>query len=223
MKTCLALAFTFIGSLTVFAQVKPDNKDFFFYDLSYLSLMNNGGGLEQQGFSNGHSLTLMGEKLFGTSRVGIGYGIGYSSENYYTNMAISTNPVNGDEVYTVLNVDSAGAKNKFNQKFVDGAIELRFRTKQANNGRFFRFYVGAKGGIRFAGYSEFVNNDLNVQYRDIDEFSRFHGSVYARIGYGFISLYGSYGLTPIFKSGVTDTGFMLEDLRPLANGLSISI
>lgn len=205
------------------AQVKPDHKDFFFYDASYISLLNTGGGVEQYGFSNGHNLTFMKEVLFGQSTTGFGYGIGYSSKNYFTNTLIQTNPANGDENYTVLDIDSAGARNKFNQKFIDLALEFRFRSKQKDNGRFFRFYVGARGGVRFAGYAEYDNNNLDVQYRDIDEFNRFHGNAYVRIGYGFVSLYGSYGLTPIFTGGTTNTGFNMEDVRPLSIGVSLSI
>lgn len=217
-------------SFSALAQPKyiPREHDWFSYDISTLILQNAPAGLEQEGWSNGHTFSFMKDVLLGKSNFSIGVGLAYTSNNYKTNVRLAVDETTGDASFTLLNSDSTSYnKNKFNAKYVEIPVELRFRTRPDDNGRFLRIYLGARGGIRFSGYSLFENDQAEVRYYHPQELNRWIAGTYVRLGYGAISVYGYYSLTPVFDysspAGLPVNQVDMNKTFPIALGLSLSI
>ena len=206
----------------------PREHDWFSYDISTLLLQSTPDGYEQEGWSNGHTLSFMKDILLGKSRFSIGVGLAYTSHNFKSNTRITVDENTGEASFMVLNADSMSYKrNKVNAKYVEIPIELRFRTKPNDDGRFLRVYAGFRGGIRFSSYSLFENDNLQVRYYHPAELNRWSAGTYLKVGYGAISLYGYYSLMPLFDYEAGDNPpagqIDLNNMIPVALGLSISI
>lgn len=221
-KSLLALLIVFTTITS--AQIKPKSQDFFAYDFSYNILTNGPSGFEQAGFSNGHSFTFTFDKPL-SKRISIAYGVGFHSDNYYSNLQIITNPASGAEEFTLDS--NTASSNEFSAQYIHVPLELRFRGKLNDKGRFFRFYVGARAGVRINSYSNYVTNKIDVSYNNLGTLNRFDYGVYTRIGYHYFSLFAYYGLSPIFDSGAvldnTGANYNVDQMRTLNVGLSFSL
>lgn len=224
MKKCLLLTFllSLMVSFKTNAQYIPKEEDWFFYDLSYNMLLNVPQGYENVWRSNGHNISIMDDMIFGTSNFSFAYGLTYSSQNYHSNLNVSADSITGAAHFRYLNPDKAYKTNKFTLQYFEIPLELRYRSKPNNKGKFFRFYIGGRLGIRFNGYSKYKDDDYNVRYYNMDEFNRWRAGVYTRIGYNYFSLYAYYGLTPIFTKGDIN-GETLTNAVPLSLGISLSL
>lgn len=206
----------------------PREHDWFSYDISTLLLQSTPAGYEQQGWSNGHTLSFMKDILLGKSRFSVGVGLAYTSHNFKSNTRISVDENTGEASFTLLNSDSVSyQRNKLNAKYVEIPVEFRFRTKPNDNGRFLRVYLGFRGGVRFSSYSLFENDDTQVRYYHPAELNRWSAGTYFKLGYGAVSLYGYYSLLPLFDYDTPQSlpagQINLNDMLPVALGLSISI
>lgn len=226
MKKYTALLILVITTHLVVAQKQyiPNEDDWFFYDLSYASYLNAPPGVEMEGFPNGHSFSLFREKLFGASKLSFAYGLGFTSDNFRSNLGIAVDPASGDAQFSVI-PDSVGYDaNKLTIQYFEIPLELRFRGKPNDKGNFFRWYVGGRVGVRFNAYSKFKDEQINLRYYHPDELSRFKAGVYTRIGFSNFSLYGYYGLTDLFDYSFdpATNGLDLNGMKQLNVGASFS-
>lgn len=206
-------------------QVRPKQHDWIFYDISYDYMLNSPDGLEQRWRSNGHAISLMDDVAFGESNLGIGYGLGFMSNNYYSNLGIFTDFGSGDEQTFLLEGDSIES-NKFTVQHIFVPLELRWRSDLNEDRNFWRVYLGARIGVRVRGYSELETEKVDVQFEKLGILSRFNYGVYARIGYDHFSLFASYGLSEIFREGevISENKISkLTDIRALSVGFSLSL
>lgn len=244
MKKIYSIVTLFLLSIIAYGQVRPKGKDWFFYDLTYDVLVDEKGssGLENNWRSNGHSFNFIYPIHFGESNFGMGIGAGFSSHNFHSNLrnrgvfmipdsvgfAPPVTPEPGQSIYSI-DTNKNYNTNKLTVQYIDIPLELRFQSKQNDKGRFFRFYVGAKVGIRVNGYTKFATDTENVRNYHMIELSRFRYGYYARVGYGPISLYGYYQASEIFggsgASGSTQTtdGLILSEIGMYSIGISIAI
>jgi hypothetical protein len=230
MKHSLFLLGSLLIAISTSAQIKPKSKDWFAYDLSHSRLLNGPESLTQRAVGNGHSISFTGELGMG-SHFSLASGLGFHSDNYYNNIRISTNQANGAEVFTTVNYDTIN-RNKLTAQYLHIPVELRFRSTPNAKGRYFRFYVGGRAGVRIHSYSNYRTDKINVSFLNLGSLERFDYGVYTRIGYHYFSLYAYYGLSPIFSSGsqvVENLGtpnarvYELDQIRTLNLGLSFSL
>lgn len=201
----------------------PEEQDWFFYDLTYVQLLNAPTGYESYFGSNGHNLSVMNDHLLGHSHFSIAYGLGFMSNNYHNNMSIIIDPATGETNYALLK-DTADYRNKLTIQYFEIPLEFRFRSKPNEKGNFFRVYVGGKFSLRFNAYGRYKDDNINVRYYNPDELNRIAVGGYMRIGYSFLNLYGYYGFTDVFKEGnLADNGESLTPMRPFAVGISLSL
>lgn len=232
LRTLLVLVFlaASLGEIAAQPEYKyiPREHDWFSYDISTLLLESTPEGYEQEGWSNGHTLSFMKDILLGKSRFSIGVGLAYTSHNFKSNTRLSIDENTGEASFSLLNSDSVSyQRNKLNAKYVEIPVEFRFRTKPNDNGRFLRVYLGFRGGVRFSSYSLFENDDTQVRYYHPDELNRWSAGTYLKLGHGAISLYGYYSLMPLFDYEAPQSlpagQVNLNNMIPLALGLSLSI
>ncbi len=227
MKKTLLLAALFSFCFSAKSQSKyiPEEKDWFFLDIAHGTWLNGPTGFENNWRSNCWSLSAMDDILFGESNFSFAYGLGYTSDNFYNNLRIAADPANGDGIFDIIPDTTDFKSNKLNIKYFEIPLELRFRGAPNEKGKFFRFYVGVRPGIRFSSYTKYKTDDFQVRYFHPNELNRFKVGTYTRIGFGNISLFAHYNVLPIFDGGAVGTTpneENLDEIRALKIGLSLS-
>ena len=225
LKRFLAIAFLMVLSLRASAQFIPVPGEWFHFSYAHLTLLDAPEALEQNIKSQGWQMMLMYESPLGKrSHFGLGYGIGFTGNYWHTNLRMTTNPGGGNMNYSYLSPDSSYAKNRFSSSYIDVPIELRYRSKSNNKGRYFRFYVGGLAGYRIGSFSQFKEGSYNVKHKGLQDLSKWHYGVFVRTGYWLFNLYVYYGMNSVFdpnRSEFYPDG--LDKMRSLSVGLSISI
>lgn len=221
----MKLSFSLVLSLVFFssfAQIKPKTEDWFFYDYTYDFFSNAPDGIAQEFVPNGHTISFLKEKSYGKGKFAIALGLDYSSQVYYSNLHVSTNLVDGEEIFQVLNTDSI-ERNRLSMEFIDALFELRYRTMANEKGKFFRWYLGVKGGIRVESISRLRTQNAIVSYENLGFLNRYRYGAYTRIGYGWFNLYAYYGLSEIFTDGALINGNNADvtGITPISVGISV--
>jgi len=224
LKKCLLLfiaSFLLLGNLK--AQYLPERGEWFHFSYSKLTLTNAPPELSQKWSSNGWQLMLMRETLFGRrSHWGIGYGIGFSSNFWHTNLNIKALPNSSDLQDSYLPSDSIYKANRFSASYIDIPFEFRYRSKSNNLGQYFRFYFGGLVGYRIGSYSHFKSEDYSVKYYHMNDLANLHYGVFVRTGWWLFNVYAYYGLNTVFQPNtVLPSG--LDKMHNLSLGLSISL
>lgn len=215
------------GNLTAQGKYIPREQDWFSYDITTLFLQETPAAYQQEGWSNGHTISFMKDLLLGRSNFSFAIGLAYTSNNFKSNVRLSVNEETGEGSFSVIADSVSYQGNKVNAKYVEIPVELRYRSRPDKNGRFLRVSVGFRGGIRFSSYSRFENDQTQIRFYHPEELNRWSAGSYLRLGYGTVSLYGYYSLLPLFdyasSQSLPANQVDLNDMIPLALGLSISL
>lgn len=179
------------------------------------------------GFHRGANVYLMLDKPFkGDPRMSIGFGLGAGTSNiYFKKMKVDV--ASNNRLLQFLETDTLKSKKyKLNTAFLEVPLELRFSSKPDRPNQSVKAAVGIKAGTLLSVHTkqkdELLSTGQTIQEGIWKEkskkyFNTTRISVTARVCYGIFGLYGSYSLTPMFKSGVAS-----QDTRLLQIGLSIS-
>lgn len=116
-------------------------------------------------------------------------------------------------------------KYKMTTAFAEAPLELRFSSQPSTPNKSVKAALGVKVGTLLAAYTKGKNRvdgsgkSLSSAIEKVKSKSYFQStrvSATARVGYGLISLFGTYSLTPLFKDGTA------PDIKPMQIGLTIS-
>tara|TARA_R110002072_G_scaffold166964_6_gene320355 strand:- start:2642 stop:3316 length:675 start_codon:yes stop_codon:yes gene_type:complete len=222
MKKIIFTSLLSMAFLASFAQIKPKQEDWFFYDYTYDFMTLAPAGVSQEFIPNGHTISLLKEKVFGNGKFAIAGGIDYSSQAFYSNLYVSTDLSDGEEIYQILDTDSI-ERNRLYTEFIDAIFELRYRTLPNDDGKFFRWYVGLKGGVRVQSTSRLRTNNAIVSFENLGMLNRYRYGVYTRMGYGWFNLYAYYGLAELFTDGalINAGNASVTGIQPVSIGISL--
>ena len=225
MKKTFYSSVILLLALSLSAQKKylPKHDKFVFYDLSYLAFADAPTGTENAIWSVGADVGFMFESSW-SERGGIGYGLSYSFQGYGNNHLISTDLKTGEGIYE-LGTDTTFKSASQNLQFLYIPVELRLRSKKNEDGKFYRFYLGARAGVRTLDNSLIRRENSRVRYYQLDNLARFRADAYVRLGYGSVNLFAFYSLTPLYTGGeILSAGgtraASLESIRPFGIGFS---
>jgi hypothetical protein len=223
------IAFTITGCLFFIAlfaqidssvQVKPAKKidlsnrpgDHFMIQLSsdHWTGMPDSIDSHQSGFSRGLNVYLMTDKPFKSDpRFSVGLGIGVGSSNIsFKKMNIDVKSTSTKLPFTAVDSTNHFKKYKVSMSFLEVPVELRFSSKPESSG--WKIAIGGKVGTLINLHTKGKNlqdkNGKTINSYTAKENSKryFNGTRLmgtARIGYGAISLFGSYQITSILKDG----------------------
>lgn len=226
-RTQFAIPFLFLLfiSTRLSGQFLPERGEWLHFSYSHLTLLNAPEELEQKWNSQGWQIMFMRENLLGRrSHWGIGYGLGFSTNYWHTNLAMNSNPATGNFTYSYIPQDSSYSRNRFSATYVDIPVEFRFRSNSNNKGQYFRFYFGGLVGYRINSFSNFKRGDYDVKYYRLDAINNWHYGVFVRTGFWLFNFYAYYGLNPVFNN-IQDKPAPegLENIHSLSLGLSISL
>ena len=224
MKRFVFFVLLTFGWLSLSAQRLPERytkgKDRIFFTVAHPLLMQMPEGHSMAWYANEYNLQFLLESRVGESIFSIGYGLGYTSSNFHHNLRIDSDPVTGTEVYRFIPDTTSFRRNKLNTKFIELPIEFRFRPK-LKNGYSLRLYAGGKVGYLIESYARYSDEQIKFDDYLLDEINPLSYGIYLKIGYRLFSLYGYYGLNPVFTGGQVN-GQSLNTGRHLSFGISIS-
>jgi hypothetical protein len=186
-----------------------DNKyleDQLYFSLTYIHMLNLPDEISQSGFSYGLAGGFIKDFPLNQRRnIGLGVGIGYSFNNYYFNVNVSTDEP-ADEAVSIRN-------NKVILHSVELPIEFRFRTSTAKKYKFWRIYPGFKMAYKFAQNTSFgKSNDFDVD--DIIDINDFLYGLTFSVGYNKWNIHTYYGLNDLFTEAKNvDHTINISDFR----------
>ena len=114
-------------------------------------------------------------------------------------------------------------KNKLATGYLEVPLEFRYSTKPTDMNAGWKFAIGAKVGTNIdAKIKSKIDLDANgrggyfLKTKDKRNMNGIRLAAIARVGYGNLSLFGSYTLTDLFKTGFG------PKVRPFSIGLTLS-
>lgn len=201
-------------------KLKPlDNKYFedqFYIGLGYNFLLEKPSDVVQRSLSYNLQTGFIKDIPFNQRRnFGIGIGLGYATNSYYSNIVASE--VDNNIVYRVSDT-SDFERNKWETHTIEVPLELRWRTSTADEYKFWRIYAGAKLGYVFSGSSRMVS-DTNTMRFSNNDIQSFQYGLQLSFGYNTWNVQAYYSLNPLLEDGTAlETGEAIN-IRVLRIGI----
>lgn len=170
------------------------------FNTSSLTVVGAGGAFVPAWQANSQEFQLLRENTIGLSHFGIAYGIGYSGHFYHGNLHVDV-AANGQQSLEHLDGQSY-ISNRLATEYIDGVLELRYRSHSNKKGRYTRVYVGGLVGYMTDSYAYLETESYRVKFYNIGGFSTLRYGAYLKAGRGPLNLYYYRGLNPIVESGV---------------------
>lgn len=167
----------------------------------------------QKGFSRGFAAYFMFDKPFKSSpKFSLGIGVGASTSNiFFKKMGVDIRPVSSLLPFQQLDSTNHFKKFKVATTYLEIPLELRFTAKPDNYNKSWKAAIGLKVGTLVDSHTKGKtlvdkNNSVISNYsQKITAKGYVNGTKFtatARVGYGAVTLFGSYGLTNVLKDGV---------------------
>ena len=215
------------------SQVKLTNRanDHFMIQYGWLNWSGIPDSIDNRGFSNTFNAYFMIDMPFKTDpRFSIAFGPGVGIDNMFfreTNITIT----NHLKPLAFQNLSDTNHFNKYKlvNVFAELPIELRFVLNPENTNKSFKVAIGAKVGLQMAASTKgkewedknghvVTGFDNKFIQKNKDKYffngNRLQGTF--RVGYGFISAFGTYQFGSLIKEGLG------PQVKPWSVGLTIS-
>lgn len=183
-------------------------EDQFYIGLGYNLLLDKPTAFSQRNLSYSLQLGLIKDIPLNPRRnFGLGVGIGYAVNSYYSNMKALDGA--GAVGYRILE-ESEFKRSKFETHALEFPLELRWRTSTAADYKFWRIYGGAKLSYVFSGRSRMALEEGRQGFANAD-IEKVQYGLMLNFGYNTWNIHFYYGLNPLLKDGKRlDTGEPLE-------------
>lgn len=201
--------------------------DHFMLQLGYTNWQGKPDSINTTGFPRTFNMYLMLAFPFKTNpQWSVAIGPGISSENiYFDKTYVGIKDATPTLAFRNLKDTTHFKKYKLNTTYLEAPVELRFTSNPNDAKHSIKVAVGAKVGTLLSAMvkgKNLVDRNGNavLTYTSKEKNKRFFNtnrlSVAGRIGYGNLSLFASYAITPLLKEGVG------PQVRPLTIGLTLS-
>lgn len=207
-KTILAFGLLIFSHYTfaqsTFKSAVNKSKDYFVIQAGYAGLTGTGANTLHMGLNRTVNIALMFDNRLNDSKFSLGVGLGVGTDNFYFKKeAIDiTNTTSPNRV-----ASDNYKKSKLSTTYLEIPLELRFHQYPEDLNKGFKIGVGIKAGYLLNAHTRVVNNQTGHNVTETESskywFNTFRFVPTARIGWGNFALFGTYGLTPIFKSNNT--------------------
>ncbi len=150
--------------------------------------------------SRGFSLLLMTDRMRPSGNFGVGFGLGFNSQNVHTNAIVADTTVNGSFSSLIKIPDSLGYKyNKLSLNFITAALEIRLRSNENSKGHRFKLSAGIMAGFLLQSHTKYKDKNGKFKTYNIDHLNNFQYGIEARLGYHNYAINGYYSLVNVFK------------------------
>ena len=178
----------------------------------------------------------MNEKMNAAGNFGLGYGLGFTSQNVHTDGVLLYDDVTAKTYFQKVPDSLELETNKLSLNFVDVALEFRLRTAENSKGKRWKFNAGVRGSYLLQSHTKYEdingkvklynekgklthegtmkNNDWEGEY--FIGLNPFQAGVTGRIGYGNVAASVYYSLVNVFRK---DKG---PELTPLSIGITFT-
>jgi len=192
-------------------------EDQFYVGLTYNFLMDMPTDVTQRNLSYGlHGGFIKDIPLNLGRTVGLGIGIGYGINSYYTNLRALQNGAQLD--YILLDGETRYKRNKIETHVLEIPFQFRWRNSTPEEYKFWRIYAGMKFGYAFANRSKFVSDTEKIGFKNKD-IREFQYGIALNFGYNTFNIHAYYSLHSLFKDGTAlSTGESIQ-MQPLRIGL----
>lgn len=235
MQKCLALTAILVFH-AFFSQAqdleKQDNKkvtgiekasrDYFMFQLTYENWNNRPDSVKVGGFGRGINAYICYDWPIGKSNFSFAAGIGIGTSNIYFNnqeIALTDTGSLGDQVRFIPETKDY-KRYKLTTAYLEAPFELRYFGNKQNRNKGFKAALGFRAGTIVGAHAKGrtsvdgskVSEKTNT--RRYLETWRFAGTL--RLGWGNFSLFGSYNINNLFKSGAG------PEVTPYSIGICVS-
>lgn len=233
MKKFLSLLTCTLFVTAAFAQKDPQKKidvsnrsnDHLLFQLGVTRWANIPDTINTKGFSKSVNLYLMFDFPFKTNpKLSMAFGPGIASDH----MIFSETFVGIKENTSSLRFTNQSDTNHFKKAklattYLEAPVEFRYSANPLGGG--FKFAIGVKIGTlltahtrnsKFQDKNDNTINDYVMKESSKRFFNKNRMSGMIRVGYGHLSLYGSYQFSQLFKDGLGPV------VRPFSIGLTLS-
>jgi len=200
--------------------------DHFMLQFGYTGWAGIPDTINKSGFSKSFNAYFLFDFPFKTNpKLSMAFGPGIASDHIVfsqTDVGIKKNT--STIQFTNVSDTSNYKKTKLATVYAEAPIEFRFSADPLN-GKGLKAAIGVKVGLLINAHTRNTkyesSNSATIADHTLKESSKYFFnknriSMQGRIGYGHISLYGSYQLTPLFKDGLGPV------VRPFSIGLTLS-
>lgn len=238
MRRLVLTGFIALASLTLFAQTDsivtpkptvplPHSSDHIMLQVGYTTWTGLPSNVNTSGIPRSFNAYFLFDFPFKTNpQWSAAIGAGVTTDNiYFKETYVGLKDATSTLQFTDQSDTTHFKKNKVATTFLEAPIELRFTAKPNDAKHSFKAAAGLKVGTllnaHFKGKELQNSNDNTLNSYVLKESSkRFFNqnrlSLTGRIGYGNLSLFTSYSISPLFKEGLAPT------IRPLTIGINLS-
>lgn len=177
--------------------------------------LSNAPGMDVRQWSPGINAYYMTPYTFGASNFAFAWGAGFSSFNVHLNGNFTeVNNGTTSAVFTPFARGYQWDKHKISANYVEIPIEFRFMTRGRTP---FKFSIGGSFGYLVNIHTKTIDDTGKWKFYDVPEINHLRYGLNSRMGFGRISAYGFYSLSPFLNAGRG------PELFPIQLGLSFSI
>ena len=209
------------------AQKETPSNDHFMIQLGHLSWVGGPDSINTKGIPRTLNIYVMLNFPFKTNpHWSVALGPGIASDNMvFDKMTVGIKENTPSIRFNDVSDTSHFKRYKLSTNYLEVPVELRYRFNPENDRKSVKLAIGAKVGTLLNAHTKgkILQNkgnqtigDYTVKESSKKFFSKQRLSVMGRIGYGSLSLFASYSITPVFKEGLGPT------VRPLTIGLTLS-
>ncbi|MEM8508893.1 MAG: porin family protein [Bacteroidota bacterium] len=191
-------------------------EDQFYTGFSYNFLLNKPDGVVQQSLSYNFQIGFIKDIPLNQGRnFGIGMGIGYATNSYFTNMVKEKM----DEVVTYRFASDIETLNrsKLETNAIEFPFELRWRTSNPIDYKFWRVYTGFKAEYLFSRRAKIVFDDKDVTFSNPD-IEQWQFGWMINFGYNTWNLHFYWALSDLLGNNATFNDDALT-IRPIRIGV----
>jgi hypothetical protein len=205
----------------------PRSGDHFMIQLGYLTWNGVPDSINTSGIPRTANVYFLFDFPFKTNphwSAAIGAGVG-TDHMYFDKTNVGIKDATPKLVFRNLADTNSFKKYKLATTYLEAPVELRFSSNPDNSKKSFKAAIGVKAGVLLSaavkgrtlenkGGSTINNYTLKEKSKNF--FNKNRMAATARIGYGNLTLFGSYQITTLFKEGLA------PDIRPLSVGITLS-
>lgn len=209
------------------AKKETPSNDHFLIQLGHLTWVDSPDSIKTKGFPRSLNFYIMMNFPFKTNpHWSVALGPGIASDNMvFDKMTVGIKERTSSVVFDDVSDTSHFKRYKLSTNFLEVPVELRYRFNPDNDKKSVKLAIGAKVGTLLNVHTKGKTlqnkgnqtiGDYTVKESSKQFFNKQRLSLMGRIGYGSLSLFASYSVTPVFKEGLGPS------VRPLSIGLTLS-
>ncbi len=234
-KVLAILAFVFLPSSMLLAQdatekvssaalpqiVKP-SRDFLMLQFNYNTWLTKPDSIKSKSFGYSFNGFLCYDFPIKKSHLSFATGIGVSTNVIYLDkqvIAASDTGLYGAQAHFIADTNDY-KRYKFNTTYLQAPFELRYFSNNQNRNKGFKAAIGLQVGTLLGAHTKGVRAVEGTNVKDKVDTKRYLNTwnfvATARIGYGNLSLFGSYNLTQVYKDNAGPA------ITPMAIGICLT-